>query len=87
MCVKRCKRYFDAKEIQPIHPIWKQLSDKELQHEFELKLEAGKDDDQLPQNKLSVIWISILQIVYVSSWDWRKVKSSNSVNLKKWDIL
>ena len=52
MCLRHCKRYFKAKDSQPIHPVWLELSDKELQREFDLK-----------QSKTTIRYLRVCSII------------------------
>ena len=36
-CLDRCKRHFTESFQQPIHPVWLELKDKELQREFDME--------------------------------------------------
>lgn len=36
-CYWRCKRFFAESLQQPIHPVWLELKDKELQREFDME--------------------------------------------------
>ena len=60
-CFTSCKRYFAESLNQPIHPVWLELKDKELQWEFDLK------QAKLSNYRIKVIVVILWLIIVITA--------------------